>query len=111
MPGGLGSGVKRGTIRGPYKKTAVKRAAEEQRKAAKAAIEAHERRRLEAAEQLRAAGKERRQQCGVGRVSDGLRAQGAAASSSVAKSAAAAPAAAPEPQRSIIGFLKPKAEP
>ena len=31
MPGGVGSGVKKGTIRGPYKKTAEKRAAETQR--------------------------------------------------------------------------------
>ena len=37
MPGGVGSGVKKGTIRGPYKKTAEKRAAEESRTAAKAA--------------------------------------------------------------------------
>ena len=37
MPGGVGSGVKKGTIRGPYKKTAEKRAAEAQRTAAKAA--------------------------------------------------------------------------
>ena len=37
MPGGVGSGVKKGTIRGPYKKTAEKRAAEAQRTAANAA--------------------------------------------------------------------------
>ena len=112
MPGGLGSGVKKGTIRGPYKKTAEKRAAETQRAAAKAAVEAHERQQLEAAEQAKAAAKQRRQQWGDAYVSDGLRVRGAAASSSAAVPAAAAPAAdVAVPKASILAFFKPKAVP
>jgi hypothetical protein len=111
MPGSVGSGVKKGTIRGAYKKTAEKRAAEKQREAAAAAVEAHERRRLEAAEQAEAAAKQRRRQLGAERVSDGLRVRGAAASSSAAAPAAAVPAMVTVPKASILGFLKPKAEP
>ena len=87
--------------------------AEQLRKAAKDAFEAEKRRRLAAAEQAKAADKQMRRRVGVERVSDRLRVQGAAASSSAAASAAAAPdpEAAPEPKGSIIGFLKPKAEP
>ena len=110
MPGGLGSGVKTGTKRGPYNKTAEKRAAEEQREAAKAAVTAEKRRRLEVEEQLKAAAKQRRLQCGAELVSDGLRARGAAASSSAAAPAAAAPAVVPVPKASILGFFKPKAD-
>ena len=47
MPGGVGSGVKKGTKRGHYAKTAEKLVAEKLRKSAKDVVEAENRRRLE----------------------------------------------------------------
>ena len=108
MPGGLGSGVKEGTVRGPYKKTAGKRKAKVVRETAKAADEADKRQRMEAAEQKKAAAKERRQQQGCARVADSLRGRGPVAASSSAVAAAAAPAAAAEPKGSIAAFFMPQ---
>ena len=107
--GGLGSGVKQGTKRGSYTKTAGKRKVKEEREAAKTADEAEKRQRMEAAEQRKAAAKQRRQQQGCARVADSLRGRGCVTASSSAVAAAAAPAAAAEPKGSIAAFFKPQA--
>ena len=109
MPGGLGSGVKEGTVRGSYKKTAGKRKAKEERKTAKGADEADKRQRMEAEKEEKAAAKQRRQQQGCAVVADGLRDRRRVAASSSSVAAAAASAAALEPLGSIAAFFKPQA--
>ena len=111
MPGGVGSGVKKGTIRGPYKKTAEKRAAEAQRTAAKAAANLLQ----EQAEKQKALMREKhaeqasciRRRWGSERIAD----QAAAAALAGTAPEAAAPAAAAQPSKGTLlsFFSKPPA--
>ena len=107
MPGGVGSGVKKGTIRGPYKKTAEKRAAEESRTAAKAVVQ-------QQAEKQKAVMREKhadqamciRRRWGSERIADKA---AAAALAGTAQEAAAPAAAAAQPKKGTLDsfFAKP----